>query len=1153
MKYTEADFQEGRIVGFFTNNLKWKEGLREEIDKERWIIPSDLQWFISKGNHSNAKSFSNLIHHYSSPSDLVEDFINNALLPKITSSTNAAYVLRSQIAFKGQIFTLFNEPNIVGSGSDSEELFDKNVFKIIQEAIFEKKYDNIGKKLNRRPDLTFFINGIYFSYSELKLSTQGQSASNQGREKVAHNFIEAITASIESVLMDEGYDFTSMPSWTDISTRATVYNKILQEVSLFAKAVHITTIDDSKLYIINDIAKFVPEIYDAIKQGVRSSQAMRLLKEILPEKIKQDFQKMPDLREQTSTQSVMTHLTSLYHRSKGIYPEIEYFNSNNRDNKLVRPRSAQRAMFFGVKEKVTSIFMDELTPKLCPTKIKAGLLQSLPNISEYELNHEIKELLKYKNGQDQHSILLQGAAGLGKTNLIVWLAYDLASMYHPAKLVGLKPVQEKLFDVVIILTDRTELRTNIAKDATKTLAVEAKDTATLVEAIKNGSKIVIYNIQKTAGLKRALSQELKNELATKRIAFIIDEVHRSQNGELNKDTIDLFEACSSIPVSNDKRNLIIGLTATPTDEILAKYGEWKPTCSPSDKKNWVPYFTYTMKEAIEDGYILDPTKNILTVTDRIDYTDILGEGRKPSSKDVYANHNRQKLAAKEIARIFVKETMNSIRAERGRNSGRGEGKAIAVESSIAVAIQMKPLIEEALKIEAQKVIDSIPETATKKTIETAHAKSEAIKNVAVTLVFSDTPTEKAPQHNGGLNEEAIIKKFRCEGSQYKNSIIIVVDKLLTGFDEPTLHTIFINKNISDVSLFQAICRINRIYPNKNNCLVVDLSHNDKLDIKTDEVYTSSLVKEIFDTFKKYGELTVSDFEALTWQQKLNKSYNYLFVSEKNSDIFEQFKLWKTWNNNQKSVLPTELLDKINALFNGSEADLEKAINIWRNCSQWLSVYEKLKFLLDFSDQSLKKHTSLEKQQFAELLRKTLYTKIQEQQENKKGGIIFDVIKFEETYAATVIEDEEEENSKKKKDNDNAEIKLGTSSIDAIDILELLQLTEEAKEKLINEVQNFMRLLFTEIDNKSKENNNDSFRKKIKSGEDMSWEDRLQAFKALYMKATTGISKVRLKKQSKIYDNLDASFRTKMSLLESDYEAWVLGESELHNIQLIKGE
>ena len=167
----------------------------------------------------------------------------------------------------------------------------------------------------------------------------------------------------------------------------------------------------------------------------------------------------------------------------------------------------------------------------------AELIKSLPNISEEEIAYEIKELLKYKNGQNEHSLILQGAAGLGKTNLIVWFAYQLASKYHPKKLIGLKPVQENLFDTILILTDRTELRANIAKDAHKSIAVETTTTKELVEAIKNGARIVIYNIQKTAGLKKALNQELKDELAQKRFAFIIDEVHRSQNGELNNGNI----------------------------------------------------------------------------------------------------------------------------------------------------------------------------------------------------------------------------------------------------------------------------------------------------------------------------------------------------------------------------------------------------------------------------------------------------------------------------------------------------------------------------------------------------------------------------------------------------------------------------------------
>lgn len=1133
MKYTEADFQEGRIVGFFTDKLKWKEGVREEIDKDLWLVPSDVQWFLQEGNSANAKSFSYLVKDYNSPSDLVDDFIKNALLPKLTSTPNASSVLRQQISFKGQVFNLFNEPNIVGSSVDAEALFDKNVFKVIQEASFEKNYTKISKKLNRRPDLTFFINGIYFSYSELKLTTQGQSASNQGREKIANNFIDAVVASIEAVLSDEGYDLSDMPSWSDISSRAALYNKILQEVALFTKSVHITTVDDSRVYIINDIAKFIPEVYDALKQGVRSSVAIRLLKEVLPEKIKKDFQKMPDLREQTSTQSVMTHLTSIYDRVSGIYCEIEYFNSNNRDAKMVRPRAAQRAMFFSAKEKVRSIYLNELTPKLSPDKVRSQILKALPNIANDKLEKEVSELLKYKNGQDQHSILLQGAAGLGKTNLIVWLSYELSSMYHPAKLDGAKPVQEKLFDVVVVLTDRTELRENIAKDATKTLAVQTKTTKELVQAIKDNSKIIIYNIQKIKGLKEALSQNLKNDLANKRIAFIIDEVHRSQNGNMNKETVDIFEACSSAQISLNKRNLIIGLTATPTQDILAKYGEWKPTCSPSDNKNWIPYFSYTMKEAVEDGYILDPTKNIMTVVDRIEYTDVIEQPQKPSTKDIYANHNRQKLAAKEIARIFVKETMNAIRPAKGRNSGRGEGKAIAVESSIEVAIQMKPLIEEALLEQAKNVLLNVPQGAAKKTIEAAQAQSEAIKNVAVTLVFSKTPTDTCQQYNSGLSEESIIKKFRCDNSQYKNSIMIVVDKLLTGFDEPTLHTIFINKNMTDVSLFQAVCRVNRTHQNKTDCLVVDMSHD------------NTVAKEIPGVFSKYGEITVSDFEAVTWQQKLNKSYNYLFASEKNKEIIAQFQLWKSWSDSKKTDLPTELLDKINELFEGSAADLEKAISIWRNCSEWLSTYDKLKYLLDFNDQGLKRHTSTEKQKFAELLRKTIYTKINQDQGLKKGGVIFDVTEFEETYGATMLVDEEEgeevKNSKSKKESNTL---AGTTSIDCLDILGLLQLNEDAKEKLIKEVQNFMVSLFKEIDNKSKEDNNDSFRKKVKSGEDMSWEDRLNKFKSLYNKANSGVGKIKLSKATSIYSTLDASFRAKMSLLESDYEMWVLGESGL---------
>jgi hypothetical protein len=97
----------------------------------------------------------------------------------------------------------------------------------------------------------------------------------------------------------------------------------------------------------------------------------------------------------------------------------------------------------------------------------------------------------------------------------------------------------------------------------------------------------------------------------------------------------------------------------------------------------------------------------------------------------------------------------------------------------------------------------------------------------------------------------------------------------------------------------------------------------------------------------------------------------------------------------------------------------------------------------------------------------------------------------------------------------------------------------------------MRLLFLEIDKVSQKNNNNSFGKKIKNGEDMSWEDRIDAFKKLYLQAIAGNFK--LKKSTKLFDTLNASFKAKMSLLESDYETWVLGESGLNNITPIMGE
>ena len=1133
MKYTEANFQNGQIVKFFKEDLKWKIADPKEIDVKNWVIPGDLLWFLSYGNSLNEKSYSEVIKNYDSNEMFIIEFIQKAIVPKMKQSVNVTMLLREKITFDGQLFTLFNDPEIVGSSKKSAELFEKNMFSVVPEAVFERVND--GKKYNRRPDLTFFVNGLYFGYSELKLKMQGQSASIQGREKIAHNFVECVNRSIINVMKRNGYDFSL--NWTELKTNVSLYNEIMQEAILYTKPVHITSADESCVYIINDIAKYVQDVFDALRHE-SPAEKIRLIKDVIPEKIIKDFQKMPDLREKSKFRSVLSHLSCLYEKESGIYSEIEFFN-NYKNKSLIKPRTAQRVIFYNVKNKVNQIYQNEFDIKMSPERLRDEIKISLPNISEVDLEKQIRDLTKYKNGVEQHSILIQAAAGLGKTNLIVWLSYQLSNMFHPEKILAPYNVRENLFDNIIILTDRTELRTNISNDAQKSYAVETKTTKDLVDAINNNEKIIIYNIQKINGLKNALNEEVKEKLKNKRIAFIIDEVHRSQNGELNKETIELFETCENIQKNNRvKKNLIIGLTATPTEEILVKYGEWRSSCGPTDHNNWVPFISYTMREAINDGYILDPTKNILTVAEKIDY--IEENAGVIDMEKIYNDQHRQELIAKEIVDIFTIETMNAIKAASGRNSGGGEGKAIVVENSINTAIKMKLLIEEELKRKSEEIVDNIPETATKKTRDYEIARSERIKMVPVTLVFSNNKTERCADYNDGLKEEDIIDKFRCKNSMIKNSIMVVVDKLLTGFDEPTLHTIFINKNMKDIMLFQAISRVNRIYSNKHDCLVVDMSHN------------NTVANEIKLSFEKYGDVTLSDFDSLTWQQKMNNAYNYLFNSDKNKKIQEQFKTWKAWHNEAKSTLPEKLLEEIDELFTGSEADLEKAIQIWKHSAEWLNAYGKLKFLLDFNSESLRKHKSEEKRLFAELLRKVVYEKIQSMNySNDNHEIVFEIVDLERTYGVT-IENEIDEDGfehdikrKKKNDKDN-----GVSSLYNIeDIMSQLLRNEMSKDNLVKEVKLIMKKLFQEIDKKSKDRNNDKFVKSIRCGDDFSWEEKMHDFNILFTNATSGISKKRIKGDSKLYDILMTSFKAKKQLILSDYEEWILGNSVLHVFEI----
>lgn len=693
--FKESDFQNGVFIPYLTApspaGLDWILGKPADIDALRWIVPGDLLHFLREGCPLNAAAFAKAMKGYDTEAEFLHAFLSEVLLPKIEAKPNAAFVLRESLTFAGQSFSLWNEAPRAGAESDSAELFKKNLLRVIPEATFERHFPLSNKRIRRRPDLVFFVNGLYLAYSELKTAQTGQTAAGHGRKKIAHDCVEAGVAALREWRERYAAEGGRWPGFRHRDLSEKVRWEVRQTICLYEKATHISAVDMGAMVALPDIEWLLPEIDDAIE-----AEDTQALVETLPRKLTEAFLRMAEMREKRASVALAEHLASFFAPADGVDREVHFFNQNRPSRtttgtEILRPRPAQRAMLFQAMRRVRELYAEESKSKINEADIRASLALSLPELDSKKADEIVRKTLLHRNGQESHSILLQGAAGLGKTNVIVWLAQALADMAD-SRSTAMAP----LFDLCILLTDRTELRQNVAEEAarlraTQNIVAEAETFKDLRDSLQNGARVVVVNIQKFPSIKRLAEADptLATQLLNKRVAFVIDEVHRTQNGILHDATVEIFDEWGTIRPEGAKRNLIIGLTATPRDEILARFGEWRSPAAAGDDIRWAPYFAYTMTQAIRDRVILNPIQNVIRFEDHLQYKitetiQQLAEGdtlRAPNSDEIYQNLNRQAFVAKQAALVFVAKTILAIRPP-GRTLG--EGKAMFAAHSIKV-------------------------------------------------------------------------------------------------------------------------------------------------------------------------------------------------------------------------------------------------------------------------------------------------------------------------------------------------------------------------------------------------------------------------------------------------------------------------------------
>lgn len=839
MPVIETQIQHREVIPFFVKSeheggLGYRETSANLVSDDLFI-PSQLQEFISTSSPMAWKSLISKYHH--DEVALIND-IKAAILEKMLETSNAATFFNKtqRLTFKGETLQLFY---VSGTELNGDQDFEKNIFAVVEEMKHNIVCDGITLQ-RLRPDVSFFLNGIYLGYMELKSVTNGQRAVDKGRGKVITDYLESVKG-----LADRQH-------WNEDALqerRATLF--------MFEKAIHLTACDINETYVLRNIASYFD---DARREFYDRTKTISDLRPGIEKMFKLYPVSSAALSERQRWEEVMRNLYS----KKMIEKEILYYNflqykykgrANHRERvsnrgDLIAPRPKQKFGCDKIMNRVREMLSHEEEPNYYSNKLRAELQSH--SINPELIDKIVAQREKYCNNKYVYSLLMQYAAGFGKSNIIGWTALQLKDLRHNG---------EWAYDKIMIVVDRLQLRDQLdqmmmSMNIDKSMFVEVTNQDLFVKSLTGTKRIIVVNIQKFLELQNALNRAGK-QLKKMRVAFLIDEIHRSNTGENNKEMVDLFEKLqdsinhASSGEEIKKKNLIVGFTATPTEKVLARFGEFKFA---SVIPTWVPFDAYTMKEAIEDGYILDPTKHIISVSSRIHFD--LPDDYDPDNEDqeitiekkkIYDNPQRRLQIAKFVVNRLVSQVYGKIH---------GTGKAMLAVSSIPNAIAYCTDIRRLMEEKCQDKLYT------------------RYSDAPISIVYSDNQEyESSSSMNNYVPEEKVIENFKLA----RNGLIIVVDKLQTGFDEPHLHTLFLDKEIQDINAIQTISRVNRTCKYKKECQIVDLS------------WKSVNVTNIKAAFKKYCGITTSDFNPEEEALMVKMLYEQICNSEPHKRWYKQYK------------------------------------------------------------------------------------------------------------------------------------------------------------------------------------------------------------------------------------------------------------------------
>ena len=524
----------------------------------------------------------------------------------------------------------------------------------------------------------------------------------------------------------------------------------------------------------------------------------------------------------------------------------------------------------------------------------------------HQLDVVTKLLADVRENGSGHNYLIQHSAGSGKSNSIAWLAHRLAGLHNAE--------DEKIFQSVIIVTDRRVLDSQLQDTVYQFDHVEGvvvkvdKNARQLKQAIENGAGIIITTLQKFPVIYKEVNS------GSRRFAIIVDEAHSSQTGDAAKklkralaDTEEILKEYAEMEGEEEAnrkddedrlleelaaqgihKNLsFFAFTATPKDKTLNMFG-WK-----DEKGSYHPFHIYSMRQAIEEHFILDVLKNYMTYKMYYKIVKSIPDDPKlDTAAGVRAIRRYETLHPHNISQktsVMLEHFRNVTMKKIG-----GRAKAMVVTPSRLHAVRY--VLEFKRQIQEKGYND----------LDVLVAFSGEIKDDGVT--YSEEKINKTADGNT-IKEKSLPEAFHTD--DYK--LLIVAEKYQTGFDEPLLHTMFVDKKLSGVKAVQTLSRLNRTARGKQDTFVLDFVNSAEEIKEAFEPYYEETVlmeetdpnvvydlKNTLDEYRVYQQTEIDKFAGIFYSAKEQNAGDlgrlqgtirpaidrYIALSDEKKDLFK---------------------------------------------------------------------------------------------------------------------------------------------------------------------------------------------------------------------------------------------------------------------------